>query len=135
MGERWRARLEFEVFRQTRSVSAALQLNSLQSVPLVTYNSGPKDLDLGKYKVDFEIDLPMGASHLSFSVRLSQAGRRRPFYSARGVGHISIAPLAVRGQTARPNDRDLLVSFQQSEIMPLEEGRSPVDESNGHFCA
>ena len=117
MGERWHMTLCFVIYQPARHVTASVQLTSLESAPLITYVSKPQDLQQGQCQVVFSVDVPLSACHIQFAVALSSFGF--PFYRAVDVGHVVIAPVAVNGQSVRPAGRDLLLSFQRSEITSL----------------
>ncbi|HLZ33370.1 MAG TPA: polysaccharide ABC transporter ATP-binding protein [Nitrospira sp.] len=117
LGEPWRIVVEFELYRSVPHVIAAVGLISLESVPLITYWSKPKDLRPGRYCVEFECELPLAACEIQFAVGLSSY--ERPFYYVQGIGHVSISPVAVREQPFRTSGSGMLMSLRQSEIHPV----------------
>jgi homopolymeric O-antigen transport system ATP-binding protein len=117
LGEPWRIIVEFELFRSLPHVIAAVGLTSLDAVPFITYWSKPKELEPGRYCVEFECDLPLAACDVQFAVGLSSY--ERPFYFVQEIGHVSISHVAVREQPLRTSGSGMFVSFQQSEIRPV----------------
>jgi len=116
LGEPWRIRLEFELFRPIKHMIAAVGLNNVELLPIVTYWSKPQDLPAGRYTVDFICDLPLAASELQFVVGLSS--NERTFYYVPSVGHVSISEIAHREQPFRSSGM-LLVSAQRPDIQPV----------------
>jgi lipopolysaccharide transport system ATP-binding protein len=119
LGEPWRVALEFELRRPTAQVVAAVGLTTIDSFPLITYWSQPKDLPAGRYQVEFECDLPLAGCDLQFAVGLSTHGR--PFYYAPQLGHVAISEVAQDEQPARVAGAGLLWSNQKREIVPIAE--------------
>jgi len=117
LGEPWRIMVEFDLSRPVPHAIAAVGLMSLDSVPLITYWSKPKDLGPGRYCVEFVCSLPLAACDIQFVVGLSSY--ERPFYYVQGVGHVSISPVAVNEQPLRSSGTGLLFSMQQSEILSM----------------
>jgi hypothetical protein len=109
--------MEFEVSYSVPHIIAAVGLMSLDSVPIITYWSKPKDLGPGRYCVEFDCRLPLAACDIQFIVGLSSY--ERPFYYVQGVGHVSISPVAVKEQPLRSSGTGLLFSLQQSEILSM----------------
>lgn len=135
LGEPWRIVIEFELFRSVPHVIAAVGLISLDSVPLITYWSKPKDLRPGQYCVEFGCSLPLAACDIQFVVGLSSY--ERPFYHVQGVGHVSINPVAVNEQPLRSSGTGLLFSVQQSEILTMgsDDGRTANNAVDGSRLA
>ncbi|MGQ9492105.1 MAG: hypothetical protein ACUVS6_15700, partial [Anaerolineae bacterium] len=114
--ERWRLVLEFEIFKPTRHVIAAVGLLSFEGVSIITYWSKPKDLNPGIYSVEFECSVPLKACDLNFAVGISQ--HERTFYYVQGVGHVAITEIAQGEQPFRASGAGLLLSRQECEIVP-----------------
>lgn len=117
LGEPWRIVMEFELSCPVPHVIAGVGLISLDSVPLITYWSKPKDLGPGRYCVEFGCSLPLAACDIQFAVGLSSYDRS--FYYVQGIGHVSISQVALKEQPLRSSGSGLLFSMQQSEIRPL----------------
>ena len=115
LGESWRIVLEFEIFRPTPHVIAAVGLVNADSVSLVTYWSKAKNLDAGTYTVEFTCDLQLKACDINFAVGLSS--HERAFYYAQGIGHVTISQVAFGEQPFRAEGAGLLLSYQESEIL------------------
>ena len=122
--EAWRMVLDFEIFEPTLHVIAAVGLATLDSVSVITYWSKPKDLEPGRYSVEFECNLPLKRCDLQFAVGLSS--HERAFYYVHRIGHVSISEVASGQQPFRTAGGGLLSSLQQSEIRPVAQvgGRS-----------
>ncbi|MFN8566212.1 MAG: polysaccharide ABC transporter ATP-binding protein [Kouleothrix sp.] len=116
LGEPWRIALEFELSRPLDQVTAAVGLVTLDSFPVITYWSQPKDLPAGRYRVEFVCDLPLGPCELQCAVGLSTYGR--PFYYVPGLGHVSVSEIAEGEQPAHTARGGLLLNVRKYEIEP-----------------
>ncbi|MGC8880319.1 MAG: hypothetical protein ACP5R2_13970, partial [Anaerolineae bacterium] len=113
--EKWRIMLEFEIFKPTSHVIAAVGILNFEGVSIITYWSRPKDLQPGRYCVEFLCSVPLKACDLNFAVGLSE--HERAFYYVQGVGHIAISEIALGEQPFRASGAGLLLSRQECEIV------------------
>jgi len=81
---------------------------------LITYWSTPKDLKPGRYKVEFECNLPLKANDLKVTIGLSENGRN--FYYFEEVGGISITSVATGKQPFQSSGAGLLFDPRDVEI-------------------
>jgi lipopolysaccharide transport system ATP-binding protein len=114
LGESWRIALYFEIRKPTEHVIAAVGLMTIDSLPIITYWSEPKDLSPGQYVVGFECDLPLQKCELQFTVGLSSY--EKAFHFVQGVGRVSISEIAVGKQPVRVSGTGLLYGTRVSEI-------------------
>jgi lipopolysaccharide transport system ATP-binding protein len=114
LDEPWQIVFEFEIFKPTAHVIAAVGIVTFGSVPIITYWSKPKNLIPGKYQVVFECNLPLRCTDLQFTVGLSSY--ENAFYYVDGVGHVSISEVAKRKQPFRTSGAAILWSTQESTI-------------------
>jgi ABC-type polysaccharide/polyol phosphate transport system ATPase subunit len=122
LGEPWRMCLEFELFRPTKHVIAAVALVSIEGVTIITFWSKPRDLLAGKYFVEFLIDVPLAACDIQFIVGLSTY--ERPIYYHEQLGRISILDVAKEGsQPFRSRGSGLLLTEPTAEIMNYEQNQ------------
>ncbi len=117
LGEPWRIGLEFELRKPLDQVIAGVGLMTIDSIPVITYWSRPKDLSAGRYSVEFTCDIPLAACDLQFAVGLTT--HQRPFYYVQGIGHVSISEIAQGEQPVRASGAGLLQSAQRCEIVPI----------------
>jgi len=117
LGEPWRARLEFELSSALPHFIAALGLRTMESVPLITWWSTPRDLSPGRYSVEFPCDVPFSAGAVDFTIGLSSG--ERTLYYAEGVGGITISEIALGEQPFRASGAGLLIGFRRPEIIPV----------------
>lgn len=117
LGERWHIIVEFEMFRFVPHVIAAVGITTVDGLPLTTYWSKAQDLPTGKYRVEFEVDLPLKACELRFIVGLSSY--ERAFYYLERVGRVSISEAALNEQPIRACGAGILVTSQTAVIQPL----------------
>jgi lipopolysaccharide transport system ATP-binding protein len=118
LNEPWKILLEFEIFRTTSHVIAAVGITTFEGVPLITYWSKPKNLIPGKYQIIFECTLPLTSNELQFAVGLSS--HETAFYYVQSVGHVSICDVAVEEQPFRAKATGLFLGTQEGEINSLE---------------
>jgi lipopolysaccharide transport system ATP-binding protein len=115
LGEHWRVRLEFEISGAIDHCIAAVGLQTLGSIPLVTYWSQPGDLVMGRYMVDFPCDLTLSAGQVTIVVGISSY-ERTVFYRE-GLCQISISDLAeVENQPHRASGAGFITSFSRPKI-------------------
>lgn len=94
--EKWRIRLEFEVFIPLQHAIAAVGLSTTQGSPLVTYWSEPGALQPGKYEVEFICDIPLTACGLTLEVDLSEY--ENSFYHLQNLGLLNINDISLYEQ-------------------------------------
>lgn len=116
LGEAWRITLTFELHRPVPHVIAGVGLATIESVPIITYWSRPKDLMPGRYLVHFVCDARLSACDIQFAVGLSS--HERSFYYVERVGLVSISDVAQNEQPFRASRTGLLLGSQESEIQP-----------------
>ena len=114
LGEPWRARVEFELNRPLPHVIAGFGLQSLDGTPLVTWWSAPRDLGTGRYTAEFECNVPLAATEVTFAVGLTSD--EKSIYYAEGVGAVSIAEIATGRQPHRASGCGLLFTLDRPEI-------------------
>ena len=114
LGESWSVRLEFGLRKPVQHCIAAIGLQTLESIPVITFWSQPTDLDPGDYAVDFPCEVTLSAGFVSIVVGLTSF-ERVLFYQERMV-QISISELAADTQPHRPSRAGLLTSFVRPEI-------------------
>lgn len=117
LGEHWKIRLEFDMMRSMPHIIAAVGINSIDGVPIVTYWSKPRDISIGKYFVEFECAIPFSSMGLQFSVGISS--NVRTFYYVENIGFVSISEIAIDEQPIRSSGTGLLFSSQDCEIEDL----------------
>jgi lipopolysaccharide transport system ATP-binding protein len=117
LGEHWRIRLEFEISGSIEHCIAAVGLQTLGSIPLITYWSQPGDLAAGEFAVDFDCDLPLSAGEVMIVVGIS-CYERTVFYRE-GVSQVSIAELAVAEQPHRATGAGFIASFFRPQIQKI----------------
>jgi hypothetical protein len=115
--EPWRMALDFELFSFVSHCIAAIGVATIDQIAVATYWSQPKDLPAGKYRVEFDIDLPLKACELQFTVGLSSY--ERSFYYKENVGHVSIVEVSEGEQPIRARGAGLLQTAQTAQIRPL----------------
>ncbi len=119
-GEAWRIVLDFEMFKPTPHVIAAVGLATLDSVSVITYWSKAEELGPGGYSVEFECTAPLQACDLQFAVGLSSY--ESTFYYVHRIGHVSISDAALGQQPIRASGTGLLLSSQHPEIVLAKTG-------------
>ena len=118
LGEHWRIRMDIETSSQIDHCIAAVGLQMLGSVPVVTYWSRPSDLAAGKYIVEFECDVLLSAGEVAIAVGISSY--ERPIYYRESVTRISIGEIPGAGEPHRFSGAGLVASFQRPEIVKLQ---------------
>ncbi len=116
LGEPWCITLEFDLNTPLDQVVAAVGITTIDSFPVITYWSQPKDLHAGRYRAEFICDLPLAPCDLQFTVGLSSYGR--PFYYVPGVGHVTISEIAHGEQPHYVARAGLLLNARKYEIIP-----------------
>ncbi len=119
IGEEWLIHLEFQIFRKTEHVIAAVGLISTEDISITTFWSKPRDLTPGKYSVEFLCDLPLKAMTIQFAVGLSSY--ERTFYYADRVGSVTITEVSKDKQPLRASSSGILMNYQESDIQPIYE--------------
>ena len=94
--EPWKIRMEFELRRPVEEVVASMGLVTLEGVPVTTYYSLAQSLDVGQYRVDFVVDLPLSRCDLQFNVGI--LSERRVLRYHEGQGHVAILAAAAGEQ-------------------------------------
>jgi lipopolysaccharide transport system ATP-binding protein len=118
IGEPWRILLDFELRRPMDHVIGAIGLQTIDSFPITTFWSKPRNLPVGRYRVEFECRHPFGSIDIQFVVGLSSY--ERTFYYKHGIGHVSISQIAQEEQPMRASGSGLLLSPQVAEITSSE---------------
>jgi lipopolysaccharide transport system ATP-binding protein len=122
LDESWRMVLEFEMYKFLPHCIAAIGMGTIDQIPVATYWSKPRDLPPGKYVVEFDVDLPLKACELQFTVGLSTY--ERSFYYKDNIGHVSIVEVAVGDQPIRARGAGLLRTSESAEIRTLDSSKS-----------
>jgi lipopolysaccharide transport system ATP-binding protein len=117
LGEVWRIELDIVLHRFTEHVIAAVGLLTLDSFPITTLWSKPKDLGAGQYRVSFECRLPLASTNLQFVVGISS--HERTFYYEYAPANVAISEIAHDEQPVRAAGSGLLLSPQIAEIQPI----------------
>jgi lipopolysaccharide transport system ATP-binding protein len=115
LGEHWRIRLEFEIAGAIDHCIAAAGLQTLGSIPVVTYWSQPANLEAGKYVIEFKCDLPLSAGEVAIAIGISSY--ERVLFYREGLGRVSVADLAGAGQPFRASGAGFVTSFSRPEIV------------------
>jgi lipopolysaccharide transport system ATP-binding protein len=116
--EPWLINLEFELYKPVPHMIAGVGMSTVDSIPLATYWSKPRDLPAGKYKIEFKVDLPLKACELQFTVGLSS--HEKTFYYQERVGLVSISEIAASEQPIRSVGAGILLTPQTKDIEPLD---------------
>ena len=114
IGEPWKIRVEFEVTRELQHVIAGVGLRSIESVPLVTWWSAPRDLGAGQYAVEFECGIPFSAGEINFVVGISS--HENTLYYAESPSGVAISEIAVGEQPLRSSGTGILATTQRPPI-------------------
>ncbi len=117
IGEEWLIHLEFQIFRKTEHVIAAIGLITTDGLPLTTFWSKPRDLLPGKYSTDFLCDLPLKAMTIQFAVGLSSY--ERTFYYVDRIDSVTISSISKDKQPLRASSSGVLMNYQESEIVQV----------------
>lgn len=116
--EPWFIHLEFQLYKPVEHMIAAVGISTVDSIPVATYWSKPRNLPAGKYKIEFEVDLPLKACELQFTVGLSRY--ERAFYYQERVGLVSISEIATGKQPFRSVGAGILLTPQSNDVEPLD---------------
>ncbi|OHB72557.1 MAG: hypothetical protein A2W23_03695 [Planctomycetes bacterium RBG_16_43_13] len=119
LGEPWQIVLDFEIVRPIPHVIAAIGITNLESLPLITYWTKPRDLMPGKYRAVFEFNLPLAATELQIGVGLSS--QESAFYYVQNICNVSISDVAIGKQPLRSRGAGILCNVKDSEIMLIRE--------------
>jgi lipopolysaccharide transport system ATP-binding protein len=114
LGEPWRARVEFELKRPLPHVIAGFGLQNIDGSPIITWWSAPRNLAPGRYTAEFECDVPLAASEVTFAVGLTSD--EKSIYYAEGVGALSITEIATGPQPHRASGCGILFTLERPEI-------------------
>ena len=118
LGEHWCVRLEFEISGAIDHCIAAVGLQTLGSIPLVTYWSQPGDLKTGRYAVDFPCDLALSAGQVTIVVGITSY--ERTIFYREGFSQISISDLAdAEQQPHRSSGAGLITSLSRPKIVKI----------------
>jgi len=115
--EPWKITLEFEIYKPVKHVIAAVGITTVEAVSLATFWSKPRDLQVGKYFVDFAVNLPLKACEVQFAVGLSSF--ERSFYYKDNIGLVSISAVSIDEQPIRSSGAGLLLTPQDRDIRSL----------------
>jgi lipopolysaccharide transport system ATP-binding protein len=114
LGETWRIRLEFALCRAVKHCIAAIGLQTMESIPIITFWSQPADLGPGRYVVEFQCETPLSAGSISIVAGLSSF-ERSLFYKERML-QVSISQLAAGEQPLRSSGAGLITSLSRPSI-------------------
>jgi lipopolysaccharide transport system ATP-binding protein len=117
LGEPWLIRLEFVLCKSIEHCIAAIGLQTMESIPIITFWSQPTDLGPGRYAVEFHCETPLSAGSISIVAGLSSF-ERSLFYKER-MFHVSISELAAGEQPVRSSGAGLITSFSRPEIKKI----------------
>jgi hypothetical protein len=98
-------------------VIAAVGLLTIDSFPITTYWSKPRDLSPGRYRVEFECLHPFASTNIQFVVGISS--HDRTFYYKHVAGYVAISEIAQGEQPVRASGAGLLMSSQVAEIKDI----------------
>ncbi len=117
--EPWRITLEFEIYRPTKHVIAAVGLKTMEQVSIQAFWSKPQDLQPGKYFVDYLVDIPLASRDFQLIVGLSTF--ERAFYYHEGLGKVSILDIVNDGeQPFRSKGTAILLGTNSAVIQKIE---------------
>jgi hypothetical protein len=114
IGESWKVILNFKLSEPTIHVIGSVGLLTLDSFPIITYWSEPKDLLPGKYQIEFFFDIPLASGE--FQLGLGLSSNEVPFYYVSEIGRIKVSDIAIGAQPHRTANTTLLVDNQRPEI-------------------
>ena len=114
LGEKWYLECEFEMKQAAQQVIAAIGIQTMDGVPVTTCYSEPANLQPGRYRFRFDVDIPFRSQLLKFAVGLSS--HHTTFYYQNGVGQVNISEIAVGEQPHRLGARNLLITRQRPNI-------------------
>lgn len=117
IGEKWRIKLVFEVYKNVEHLIAAISVIRVDDTLLFSYWSKPKDVSPGKYLVEFECDVKLEATELMFAVGLSS--NEKSFYYEKNIGHVTISDIAVGMQPFRANSGAVICTDVVSNIIQV----------------
>ncbi|MEE9189326.1 MAG: ABC transporter ATP-binding protein [Candidatus Neomarinimicrobiota bacterium] len=117
MGEIWKIQFEFEIFRKTPHVSAAVGPRNFD-VSIKTFRTKPVDLEAGIYRAEFEFNIPVKSTELQFSVGLTT--NETTFYYFHNAGHVSISEIYEGKHPVRTKDAGLLIDDEFEEIVHIQ---------------
>jgi lipopolysaccharide transport system ATP-binding protein len=115
LGEQWRVRMEIDISARIDHCIAAIGLQTLGSIPLVSYWSQPRDIIAGGYLIEFNCDLALSAGEVTIAVGISSF-ERSLFYREQ-VGRVSIQEIAAGSQPIRGSGAGFITSFHRPEIL------------------
>jgi hypothetical protein len=115
-GEPWRIRLQFDIAAGIDHCIAAIGLQTLDSIPIITFWSQPADLKAGSYFAEFPCDLSLSAGEVAIVVGISSF-ERTVFYRER-FSQISIAELVEGEQPHRVSGAGLVTAMFRPQITP-----------------
>jgi lipopolysaccharide transport system ATP-binding protein len=117
LGEPWSIRFEFELRKTVQHCIAAIGLQTLESVPIITFWSQQADLGPGVYAVDFQCEVTLSAGPVSIVAGLTSF--ERVIFYREGITQVSISELASDTQPHRASGAGLLTSFVRPEICKI----------------
>jgi lipopolysaccharide transport system ATP-binding protein len=117
LGEVWRIELDIVLHKPVEHVIVAVGMLTIDSYPITTLWSKPKDLRAGRYRVSFECRLPLASTNLQFVVGISS--HERTFYYQHAPANVAISEIAQDQQPVRAAGSGLLLSPQIAEIQPV----------------
>jgi homopolymeric O-antigen transport system ATP-binding protein len=115
-GEPWRIRLQFEIAAGIDHCIAAVGLQTLDAIPIITFWSQPADLKAGSYVTEFPCDLSLSAGEVAIVVGISSF-ERAVFYRER-FSQVSISGLADEEQPHRTSGAGLITATLRPQITP-----------------
>jgi lipopolysaccharide transport system ATP-binding protein len=117
LGEEWRVRMEIDISARIDHCIAAIGVQTLGSIPLVSYWSQPCDLVAGRYVIEFNCDLALSAGEVTIAVGITSF-ERSLFYREQ-VGRVSIQEIAAGSQPLRSSGAGFITSFHRPEIVSV----------------
>jgi homopolymeric O-antigen transport system ATP-binding protein len=112
--EPWRVRLEFEISRTVEHFIAAIGLQTLDSVPIVTFWSQAADVCAGRHVVEFPCDLPVSAGEVTIAVGISSF--ERVLFYRESVGLVLISEIAEGEQPHRASGAGVITGLFRPRI-------------------
>jgi ABC-type Fe3+/spermidine/putrescine transport system ATPase subunit len=116
MGDHWKIQFEFEIFRKTPHVSAAIGPRNFD-VSIKTFRTKPVDLEAGVYRAEFEFNIPLKSTELQFAVGLTTY--ETTFYYYHDAGHASISEIYKGKHLVKTKGAGLLIDDEFEEIIRI----------------
>lgn len=115
--EPWKVHYEIELSRDLEHVIASLGIVNMEAVPLITYWSEPTDLKKGRYRITYEIDLPINSGDISFAIGITSL--ERILYYKENIGSVSISEVSEGEQMIRAKGSGVFVGQKRPKIERL----------------